>query len=424
MIYFLFKGIWRDRSRSFFPILVTALGVLLTVFLSGFMQGVFNDIIEQNARLETGHLKLMSRAYAELASQKPNDLALYEADSLLARLRKDYPELIWTPRIRFGGLVDLANEQGETQAQGPANITALNLSDPSLGEAQRLNLQKSLLKGQLPQAPNEVLMGEGFAQRLGIELGQSFSLMGSTMEGSMSFRNYKLVGVIRFGVVAMDRSSLIMNLADAEEFLDMQDAAAEILGYFKHNSYPAKRAKEIAEAFNAAQADNPDEFTPLMLSLREQNSLGQYVDYANNMSSLIIGIFVLAMSIVLWNMGLLGGLRRYKEFGIRLALGEAKGQIYRSICLEALLIGFLGSLIGTIVGLGLCYYLQVYGIDLDGALDQSNVMMPAVFRAKLTVELLYIGFLPGLLASLLGSMLAGLGIYKRSTADLFKELEA
>jgi len=424
MIYFLLKGIWRDRSRSFFPILVTGMGVLLTVFLSGFMQGVFNDIIEQNARLETGHLKVMSRAYAELASQKPNDLALYEADSLLAHLRQEYPELIWTPRIRFGGLVDLANAEGETQAQGPANVTALDLSTPSLGEAQRLNLQKSLYKGRLPEQPQEVLMGEEFARRLGIELGQRFSLMGSTMEGSMSFRNYRLVGLIRFGVVAMDRSSLIMNLADAEGFLDMQDAAAEILGYFKHNSYSAERAKSIAAAFNASQADNPDEFAPIMLPLRAQNSLGQYVDYANNMSTLIIGIFVLAMSIVLWNMGLLGGLRRYKEFGIRLALGEAKGQIYAALCIESLLIGGLGSFWGTLVGLGLCYYLQLYGIDLDGALEQSNVMMPAVFRAKLTVELLYIGFIPGLLASLLGSMLAGLGIYQRSTANLFKELEA
>lgn len=424
MIYFLLKGIWRDRSRSFFPILVTAMGVLLTVFLSGFMQGVFNDIIEQNARLETGHLKVMSRAYAELSSQKPNDLALYEADSLLVHLRQEYPELIWTPRLRFGGLVDLANAQGETKAQGPANVMALDLSTPSLGEAQRLNLQKSLYKGRLPEQPQEVLMGEEFARRLGIELGQSFSLMGSTMEGSMSFRNYQLVGVIRFGVVAMDRSSLIMNLADAEDFLDMQDAAAEVLGYFKHNSYSAERAKSIAAAFNAAQADNPDEFAPIMLPLRAQNSLGQYVDYANNMSTLVIGIFVLVMSIVLWNMGLLGGLRRYKEFGIRLALGEAKGRIYAALCIESLLIGSLGSFLGTLVGLGLCYYLQLYGIDLDGALEQSNVMMPAVFRAKLTVELLYIGFIPGLLASLLGSMLAGLGIYQRSTANLFKELEA
>ncbi|WBM73782.1 ABC transporter permease [Saprospira grandis] len=424
MIYFLLKGIWRDRSRSFFPILVTGMGVLLTVFLSGFMQGVFNDIIEQNARLETGHLKVMSRAYAELASQKPNDLALYEADSLLAHLRQEYPELIWTPRIRFGGLVDLANAQGETKAQGPANVTALDLSTPSLGEAQRLNLQKSLYKGRLPEQPQEVLMGEEFARRLGIELGQSFSLMGSTMEGSMSFRNYQLVGVIRFGVQAMDRSSLIMNLADAEDFLDMQDAAAEILGYFKSNSYSAERAKSIAAAFNEKQAKNPDEFAPIMFSLRAQNNLGQYVDYANNMSTLIIGIFVLAMSIVLWNMGLLGGLRRYKEFGIRLALGEAKGQIYTALCIESLLIGGLGSFWGTLVGLGLCYYLQLYGIDLDGALEQSNVMMPSVFRAKLTVELLYIGFIPGLLASLLGSMLAGLGIYQRSTANLFKELEA
>jgi putative ABC transport system permease protein len=34
-----------------------------------------------------------------------------------------------------------------------------------------------------------------------------------------------------------------------------------------------------------------------------------------------------------------------------------------------------------------------------------------------------IGFLPGLLATLLGSALSGVGIYKRKTAQLFKELE-
>ncbi len=44
-------------------------------------------------------------------------------------------------------------------------------------------------------------------------------------------------------------------------------------------------------------------------------------------------IFIGAMSIVLWNAGLLGGLRRYGEFGIRLAMGETKPKIYKSLIL-------------------------------------------------------------------------------------------
>jgi len=51
------------------------------------------------------------------------------------------------------------------------------------------------------------------------------------------------------------------------------------------------------------------------------------------------------------------------------------------------------------------------------------MMMPTVYRAKVSPELFYIGFIPGLLAMTLGNALAGYAIYKRKTAQLFKELE-
>ncbi|HBY69073.1 MAG TPA: hypothetical protein DEG69_15795, partial [Flavobacteriaceae bacterium] len=134
-------------------------------------------------------------------------------------------------------------------------------------------------------------------------------------------------------------------------------------------------------------------------------------------------IFVLAMSIVLWNTGLLGGLRRYQEFGIRLALGESKGKIYRSRVLEAVLIGIIGSVLGTIIGIAITYYLQVVGIDISGYLNNSSMIMPTVLRSKITPSLFYIGFIPGVVAMVFGTMLAGIGIYKRETANLFNELE-
>jgi putative ABC transport system permease protein len=53
----------------------------------------------------------------------------------------------------------------------------------------------------------------------------------------------------------------------------------------------------------------------------------------------------------------------------------------------------------------------------------SSMMMPTVMRARVTPSLFYIGFIPGLFAMVLGNMLSGIGIYKRETATLFKELE-
>jgi putative ABC transport system permease protein len=91
--------------------------------------------------------------------------------------------------------------------------------------------------------------------------------------------------------------------------------------------------------------------------------------------------------------------------------------------LEAVLIGVIGSVTGTILGLVLTFYLQVHGLNIGDMMADSSMMMPTVMRSRVTPSLFYIGFIPGLFAMVLGNMLSGIGIYKRETATLFKELE-
>jgi putative ABC transport system permease protein len=148
-----------------------------------------------------------------------------------------------------------------------------------------------------------------------------------------------------------------------------------------------------------------------------------YFEYIDGFVGIIITIFIIAMSIVLWNTGLIGGLRRYGEVGVRLAIGEEKGHIYRTMIYEAILIGIVGSTIGTLFGLGFSYWLQEAGINVGEIMKNSKMMMPSVFRANITPPAFYLGFIPGLFSVVLGTMLSGIGIYKRKTASLFKELE-
>jgi putative ABC transport system permease protein len=135
---------------------------------------------------------------------------------------------------------------------------------------------------------------------------------------------------------------------------------------------------------------------------------------------------MLAMSLVLWNAGLLGGLRRYGEIGIRIAIGEEKGHIYRSMIGESLMIGIAGTVLGTACGLGLSFLMQKYGLDISEFTKNATtgIMMPDLVRSRITPVDFYIGFIPGVISTVIGTMLAGKGIYKRKTAQLFKELEA
>ncbi len=423
MIKFLIKGILRDKSRSLLPVIVVALGVFLTVFMSGFLRGVFNDLIEINANFNTGHVKILTRAYAENEDQMPNDLALLGVKKLLGELQTDYPGMEWVERIHTGGLLDVPDASGETRGQGQAVVTAVDLLSPGTQEVERMNIKKSIVKGTLPVKPGEALISDDFAERFGVSTGDKVTLFGSTMNGSMMFSTFTVSGTLRFGNALLDRGAIFIDINDARRALDMDDGASEILGYFKDGIYNDTEAQQLEKSFNAKYSRKDDEFSPQMSRLEEQEGLGDYLKLANSMSEIMVFIFVIAMSIVLWNTGLLGGLRRYREFGVRLALGEEKKHIYKTTIYEAVLIGIIGSVIGTLLGLGASYYMQVHGLDVSSLLKNIGMMLPSVYRAKVTPDLFYIGFFPGVVATVLGSSLAGLAIYKRKTSQLFHELE-
>jgi len=424
MIRFLFKGLLRDRNRSLLPILVVTAGVTLTVFLHCYITGVLGDMIEFSANYTSGHVKVMTRAYAENKNQLPNDLALIEVNDLVSKLQEDYPTMDFVERINFGGLLDAPDEFGETKKQGVVAGIAIDLISENSKEIDRLNIRNSLKRGRLPEKSNEVLVSDEFAKKLEVDLGETVTLITSTMYGGMSIQNFVVAGTIEFGVQMMDRSGMVADISGIQNALDMENACGELLGFLNMKNYDDIAAQNVENTFNEKYTDPNDEFSPVMTRLKNDSIMAGYFDYVDSFVGIIVTIFIMAMSIVLWNTGLIGGLRRYGEIGVRLAIGEEKGHIYRSMISEAILIGIVGSFLGTLIGLGFSFWLQEVGIDVGDIMKGSKMMMPGVFRAHITAPAYYIGFIPGLFSVTLGTMLSGIGIYKRKTASLFKELEA
>ncbi len=424
MIKFLIKGLLRDHHRSLFPILIVSFGVLLTTVVYSFINGELNDLVDSNARFDTGHLKVMTRAYNTMASQIPNDLALTGAEKLILSLNNKYPDYDWTARIKFVGLLDVPDENGETKAQNPIFGLAVNLFGKNSKEGERLNLAKSIVRGRVPEKPREILIGEEFAKRMNTAIGHPITLLSTSSGGAMAVQNFIVCGTVKFGAAVMDRGAMIADLSDLQYTLEMPDCASEILGFKKNNYYDSDETKNIKTSFNSQFSNAGNQYSPLMLTLADQNELGEYLQYINILTLAIIVIFLAAMSVVLLNTGLMSGIRRYGEIGVRLALGQAKDQIYKSLLYESALIGFIGSVIGTAIGLAVSLYLQEFGIDITDTLKNTSIMMSNIIRARISIASFYIGFIPGLLATLIGTALSGIQIFKRQTASLFKELEA
>ena len=87
------------------------------------------------------------------------------------------------------------------------------------------------------------------------------------------------------------------------------------------------------------------------------------------------------------------------------------------------MIGTIGSVIGTTIGVVIATSLNIHGIDISGMMKNATMLMPSIVRPAVDSVIYYIGFIPGVFSMVLGNALAGAGIYKRETARLFNELE-
>jgi len=423
MISFLIKGLFRDRSRSLFPLITVSLGVALVSLGNSWVNGALTDMVNNNARLETGHVKVVTQAYKEQMSSFPNDLALVHADELTRNLENMFPDMEWASRIRFGGLLDVADNEGVTLKQIRGAGLAVDLS-PGSKEIERLDLDKILTEGRIPDDDQSILLSTGLARNLNVSTGSMITLIGSSMYGSMVIYDFKVAGLIHFGISALDRNMVVAPLNGIRNALDMDDATGEILGYFINpDEYSKESAINVKEQFNRYYYDPDDEFSPVMLTLRDQNFLEDVLSLYESTMGIFVFLFVFIMFIVLWNAGLMNGIRRYGEMGLRLAIGESANRIYLTTVGEAVLLGLAGGIIGTSIGLILSWLLQTYGVDISDMIDSNTLYMSNVIRAKITVTTYYIGFIPGILATALGAVVSGRNIYKRRTAQLFKELE-
>ncbi|MBT3217251.1 MAG: FtsX-like permease family protein [Candidatus Marinimicrobia bacterium] len=426
MLKFVLKGIIRDRSRSLFPIIVVSLIVALVIFNRGFLVGTMNGMFRDTAVISSGHVKIMTRAYQEESQLMPNDLALMNVGEISEVLSSVYSDYFWSPRITFAGLLDLPDEQGETKSQGPIMSYGIDFLSSESRQYELWELEKRIVLGRMIQDPREALVGHKLADKLGLSLGDHVTYIGTTMNNAFTTFNFTVVGTFNLGMGPLDKQMVLVDIEGARLALDMENAASELLGFTHDLYYDDDASLNIRDEFNAANSDTSDIFRSSMIALRDTNQMGTMIDLVDWSVFIILGIFLLIAMIVLWNMGIMSGLRRYGEIGVRLAMGETKGQVYRSLILESVIIGTIGTIIGTIIGLPLTYYVQEVGMDYSAAFENLNtttMIMSSVFYTKVTPDLYYIGIIPGVLATVLGTMLAGRAIYKREMAQLFKELE-
>ena len=230
--------------------------------------------------------------------------------------------MLWTPRIRFGGLIDIPDERGETRAQGPVVGFGVDLLRPGTAEPGTLNLPAAVIRGRLPARRGEALLSDELASRLGVRIGETATFIGSTRHGSFTTSN--LIVPAPSGSVSprstAGRSSPTWRTCARPSTWPMPRGRSWATSLTDSTMMKKQAASQLSQR-------PPTPRTPsLRPPIRWENRAGSgTLDLYDYLTGVLLVIFIIVMSIVLWNAGLMASLRRYGEFGLRLAMGETGG---------------------------------------------------------------------------------------------------
>ncbi|MBX3062093.1 MAG: ABC transporter permease [Anaerolineae bacterium] len=396
-VIYALRDLWRDRQRTAFALFSIAAGVATVVALR--MLGLMlTDALTTNVRsFLRGDVVVQSNTGPRISFIDPETSEMPFNPRTIPQIQE------WAKRndvevtfVTTGELTQAAIVRDELAGR-PAFVVGYFI-DPQVYpfyETIRANQPSGVLLKDLFDGPNQVVVGQRLANQLGIQVGDQLRI-GTAKElhivkgivpdtSESSFTNPLS---LLFSFMYLDRS-------DSSQFnVDPQSADNAFIKAPPGTDLAELKAKINAEWSRAA--------TRVRIRTVDETLAN------NQVSSVLASRFILLLSLVALIIGGVGIVntmlvavnRRANEIAVLKTVGIRGGGVVRMFFIEALVMGFLGSLIGVVLGFGLSIVAQRFGEQAFGfALPWRFQIDPALLGVGMGVVITVIfSVLPTLMA--------------------------
>jgi putative ABC transport system permease protein len=252
---------------------------------------------------------------------------------------------------------------------------------------QRFNPLK-LTQGRWPNGPDEIAIDTRVASHEHYSLGDTIGV-----EKRGPVQKFRVVGVVELPGVSIGSATIaVFDLPTAQKLLSRNGKLDLVRVQAKAGVSTAKLIDEIRPLLpSSAQVRDASAQVK-----EDKKSVNGFTSFIQNFLLAFAGIALFVGSFVIANTLSITIAQRVREFATLRTIGATRRQILRSVIVEALVIGIIGSVTGLFLGLvlakGLNSVFVAVGIDLPTA--------GTVFATRTVVVCLIVGTLITLVASL------------------------
>lgn len=342
------KNLNRHRRRTFITALIIAFAILIYILTEGLMLGMTDMSFSNIINLESGHLQVADQNYWDERKELPLK-NLIEPSAELEGIIESLSGLeAYTKRLNFA--VNLNNGIDELP------VTGVGI-DPERDGAV-FELEKHLTAGRMPQpGSSEIIMGAELAELMDFELGDYAVMLIRTPEKTFNTIDGEIVGLFNTPHPALNENNIFIPLSTAQSRLDIENKISHYALRMENQAGGLTAAEELNKKLTAPDA---------AYSWRDTaESLVTMLEMQAIETQVILAIILTLAAVGIINTIILAALERMEELGMMKALGLHEREIIYIFMGEAAGIGFIGGVMGIILGsIGLLIF-NHYGLDIS-----------------------------------------------------------
>ena len=334
------RSLWRNVRRTGLALAAISLSVALVLAYTSILRAYSDWIVETMTGPTLGHVQAHAPQWRK---DRQLQHSIRDVERTLAAVRAD-PDTAGASARIYAPALAASGEEGfavmvvglDTHLEsGPARL---------LGDVTA------------PLDADAVFVGAHLADTMGLHEGDTVAVVGQAIDGSLANDLFRVQRLVTTPVDLVNRQGVVMNLTRAQALFAMPDEAHELV---VHARTP-NAAQALATRLRAMPALAGIEVLDWKALAPDMVNIVEIADVAGTF--VLVLVFIAAAAGVA-NTMLMATFERTREFGMLLALGATPGRVIRLVVTESLVLGLLGALIGSGIGVALVAATHRTGID-------------------------------------------------------------
>jgi len=344
-------NLWRNRGRTLISMAAVFFSVILSIVLSSLQDGTFDHLVNNLVGYYSGYIQVHKAGYWEEQTLENSFQASPSLEDSIKRIERVSSI---APRLESFSLA----------ASGDITKGVLVVGIDPQKENAATSLEDKLIAGQyLSETGNEVLLGEGLAERLKLKLNDTLILIGQGYHGATAAGKYAIKGLLHFGSPDLNDRMLFMPIITAQELFSAEKMITSYVLMLTETKNPDATAEQVRNLLSKNyEVMTWEEIMP---------EIKQHIETDKGNSKIFQGILYLLVAMGIFGTMLMMMVERSYELGMLMAIGMRKSKMIFLLVLESVLTVMGGCLIGISLSIPLVHYLKIHPIRFSGDMGST-----------------------------------------------------